>query len=56
MAVRNMHRTEIDIHGKEFIYKDHTGMHGQQDIKKIGNSGITQLLRRVRVTTFAVDT
>ena len=38
MAARNMYRIEINIHEKLcvklVIYKDHTGMHGQQNIKK----------------------
>jgi len=39
MAARNMYRIEINIHEKLcvklFIYKDHTGMYGQQNTKYI---------------------
>ena len=38
MAARNMYRIEINIHEKLrvklVIYKDHTNIHNQQDIKK----------------------
>ena len=41
MAARNMLRTEINIHEKLsvklVIYKDHTRMHGQQNIKYCNN-------------------
>ena len=37
MAARNMQRIEMNIHGKLcvklVIYKDHTRMYGQQNIK-----------------------
>jgi len=48
MAVRNMLRIEINVHKKLcvklVIYKDHTGMHGQQNIKIIGTVCCNTLL------------